>query len=452
MNGSVIQCFFLHGFAPHRGAGPRGVAQPNAVPCPAASASFPTVGGNKLPAEVCQKMQSYFATSFSDVRVHVGPQAAGIGAIAFTYGSHIHFAPGQYNPQLSHGQRILGHELAHVMQQRAGRVRNPFGAGVAVVHDPILEAEADRAGTQAASHRSAQAKLAPTAVAPRDPRRGVVANAPAHAVLTRPQVVQRMLTLAGSSALGSTCPVPGPFNLSFSTTCSLTPEATLQDLEMKYKLLRVGPPSRERFLAIERVEREIQWAKEAIEKSKEFRPSAWDITYENSGYWKDWVNSVNTGLWSYPSDPTKIKGVEVLSSGMKLDEGYYAYAYRVVDNKIAVSYTGTNANTNNAVSHSYLASGKSVYAAGMIKVAKSGAITHIDSASGHYLPDPKHVLNFLTCDISSTSMKPLENVKNRLADLGFNVKKARLVPFSHPSLVKEKIDCGKDPKKFGLIQ
>ena len=78
---------------------------------------------------------------------------AAIGAIAFTWGSDIHFAPGHYNPHSIQGQQLLGHELAHVLQQRAGRVRNPFGSGTAVVQDHALEAEADRLGMKAAMHR-----------------------------------------------------------------------------------------------------------------------------------------------------------------------------------------------------------------------------------------------------------------------------------------------------------
>ena len=45
----------------------------------------------------------------------------------------------------------LGHELAHVVQQRQGRVRAPNGTGIAVVQDHALEAEADRLGQRAAA-------------------------------------------------------------------------------------------------------------------------------------------------------------------------------------------------------------------------------------------------------------------------------------------------------------
>ena len=95
-------------------------------------------------------MEAAFSADFSDVRVHVGHEASRIGAIAYTWGSNIHFAPGHYNPHTLQGQKVLGHELWHVVQQKSGRVQNPFGGGVAVVQDHALEAEADRMGIKAA--------------------------------------------------------------------------------------------------------------------------------------------------------------------------------------------------------------------------------------------------------------------------------------------------------------
>lgn len=106
--------------------------------------------GQPLPETVQRKMEEVFKADFSDVRVHVGPEAPSIGALAFTHGSDLYFAQGQYNPASPHGQRLIAHELTHVLQQRSGRVRNPFGSGVAVVHDPGLEAEAERMGIRAA--------------------------------------------------------------------------------------------------------------------------------------------------------------------------------------------------------------------------------------------------------------------------------------------------------------
>jgi len=110
----------------------------------------PKSGGQPLPTDVRAKMETAFGADFSDVRVHVGHEASRIGAIAYTWGSSIHFAPGHYNPHTLQGQKVLGHELWHVVQQKAGRVKNPFGSGVAVVQDHALEAEADRMGLKAA--------------------------------------------------------------------------------------------------------------------------------------------------------------------------------------------------------------------------------------------------------------------------------------------------------------
>jgi hypothetical protein len=128
-------------------------------------------GGWPLPRDVKSKMEGAFGVDFSDVRIHVGAEAAAIGAVAFTWGSQIHFAPGQYSPHTPNGQYLLGHELAHVVQQRAGRVANPFGSGVAVVQDHALESEADRLGRQAAMHSQRTGDQAAASRGPAQPFR-----------------------------------------------------------------------------------------------------------------------------------------------------------------------------------------------------------------------------------------------------------------------------------------
>ena len=115
-------------------------------------------GGLPIPDEVRTKMEAAFSADFSDVRVHIGQEASSLGAIAYTWGTNIHFAPGQYNPHTLQGQKLLGHELWHVLQQKSGRVKNPFGGGVAVVQDHALEAEADRMGIKAALTQIARKK------------------------------------------------------------------------------------------------------------------------------------------------------------------------------------------------------------------------------------------------------------------------------------------------------
>lgn len=81
---------------------------------------LPRGGGNPLPAPLQHQMETAFGTSFSDVRVHQGHEATLLGAQSFTRGHDIHFAPGVYDPSTPSGQEMVGHELAHVVQQRSG--------------------------------------------------------------------------------------------------------------------------------------------------------------------------------------------------------------------------------------------------------------------------------------------------------------------------------------------
>jgi hypothetical protein len=113
----------------------------------------PGIPGRPLPEAVQRRMERVLRADLSGVRVHVGPQAAALGAFAFTHGSDIYFAPGQYAPETAAGSRLLAHELTHVVQQRSGRVRHPFGNGVAVVQDSALEAEAERNAVQVSLQR-----------------------------------------------------------------------------------------------------------------------------------------------------------------------------------------------------------------------------------------------------------------------------------------------------------
>jgi len=106
--------------------------------------------GRPLDDGIRQTMESFFQADFSGVRVHEGPAAQAMGALAFTLGEQLHFAPGLYDPASRAGVELLGHELTHVVQQRDGRVANPYGQGIAIVQDPALEAEADRMGQRIA--------------------------------------------------------------------------------------------------------------------------------------------------------------------------------------------------------------------------------------------------------------------------------------------------------------
>jgi hypothetical protein len=114
--------------------------------------------GSSMPGGVRAKMEKSFGTNFSDVSIHTNSvQAKSIGALAYTQGSSVHFAPGQYKPHSRSGQSLLGHELTHVVQQRAGRVPVPQQSkGAPVNADPALEQEADDLGAKAAQGQPVQ--------------------------------------------------------------------------------------------------------------------------------------------------------------------------------------------------------------------------------------------------------------------------------------------------------
>ncbi len=104
-----------------------------------------------IPDHVRAGMEKSFHADFSNVRVHTNStRAVDVGAQAFTQGADIHFAPGRFSPDSSPGRKLLGHELAHVVQQRQGRVKPTTKVnGMPVNDNPSLEKEADILGSNA---------------------------------------------------------------------------------------------------------------------------------------------------------------------------------------------------------------------------------------------------------------------------------------------------------------
>ena len=96
---------------------------------------------------------TFGADLLADVRLHPdSPAPEQVGALAYTQGTDIHFAPGQFKPDTGAGRQLIGHELAHVVQQRNGLVEPTTEIGGMPVNDnPSLENQADRIGAEAAS-------------------------------------------------------------------------------------------------------------------------------------------------------------------------------------------------------------------------------------------------------------------------------------------------------------
>ncbi len=78
--------------------------------------------GQPLDAATRSFMEPRFGHDFSRVRVHSDAEAAAaaraVAARAYTVGSDVVFAQGQYQPRQEPGRRLIAHELAHVVQQR----------------------------------------------------------------------------------------------------------------------------------------------------------------------------------------------------------------------------------------------------------------------------------------------------------------------------------------------
>lgn len=79
--------------------------------------------GRQLDTATRSLMESRFGYDFSGVRVHTdrlaAESASAVQAHAYTVGHNVVFAEGKYVPDTAAGQRLLAHELTHVVQQQA---------------------------------------------------------------------------------------------------------------------------------------------------------------------------------------------------------------------------------------------------------------------------------------------------------------------------------------------
>jgi hypothetical protein len=77
--------------------------------------------GKALDTNTRASMGSHFGHDFSQVRVHTDAKAAesaeAVNARAYTVGNHIVFNTSEYKPDTLVGDALIGHEMAHVIQQ-----------------------------------------------------------------------------------------------------------------------------------------------------------------------------------------------------------------------------------------------------------------------------------------------------------------------------------------------
>jgi hypothetical protein len=111
-------------------------------------------GGSPLDRDTRGFMESRLGADFSDVRVHTDGKAAesarSVQAYAYTVGNDVVFQSDKYAPGSESGQRMIAHELTHVVQQRSGPVDGtPAAGGIKVSHpsdnfEQAAESTADR--------------------------------------------------------------------------------------------------------------------------------------------------------------------------------------------------------------------------------------------------------------------------------------------------------------------
>lgn len=84
-------------------------------------------GGHTLEPDLAQRMSSALGSDVSHVRIHTGAESRELNdriqAEAFTVGNDVHFRDGMPDTSTATGQHLLAHELAHTLQQPAGRAQ-----------------------------------------------------------------------------------------------------------------------------------------------------------------------------------------------------------------------------------------------------------------------------------------------------------------------------------------
>ncbi len=90
-------------------------------------------GGGSLDPGTRGAMESALGADFSGVRVHTDARAdslsRALGARAFTTGRDVFFRQGEFSPATPGGQKLIAHELTHVVQQAATPVQRRLTLG-----------------------------------------------------------------------------------------------------------------------------------------------------------------------------------------------------------------------------------------------------------------------------------------------------------------------------------
>jgi hypothetical protein len=126
-------------------------------------------GGQALDRHMQARMAAKFGHDFSQVRIHTdaraGDAAAALGANAYAHGSDIVFGAGQWTPGSPQTERLLAHELTHVVQQSQAGTGD---ASRASRREDASEREADTLAGDVTAGRSVDVQARPGAAVARD--------------------------------------------------------------------------------------------------------------------------------------------------------------------------------------------------------------------------------------------------------------------------------------------
>jgi hypothetical protein len=135
--------------------------------------------GKALDAGARKSLELVLGQDFTQVRVHADPDSAqsarAVNAHAYTVGSDVVFAAGQYSPQTPFGGALLAHELTHVRDNRIHAEENVLRRYESPEHqdlgDAALDELAEYLKTPAGAPWAQKYKLNPQASAalPNDP-------------------------------------------------------------------------------------------------------------------------------------------------------------------------------------------------------------------------------------------------------------------------------------------
>lgn len=121
--------------------------------------------GQQLPDKTRSKMEGFFGADFGNVSIHTGAEAnrlsRSLGARSFTTGSDIYFGEGEYDPASEGGEKLIAHELTHVVQQGGTRRQSPQAKLTVGEPDDQYEQEAEAAAEAAVKQPDPEAAPSP---------------------------------------------------------------------------------------------------------------------------------------------------------------------------------------------------------------------------------------------------------------------------------------------------